>query len=79
MLSGFCFVPQVASFCTELLGTYETAVGNADGPYKLDGRYKSEGKTLGWVVSWKNKKKFPSQVLLGLENMKLTVMEPPKE
>ena len=54
MLSGFCFVPQVASFCTELLGTYETAVGNADGPYKLDGRYKSEGKTLGWVVSWKN-------------------------
>ena len=41
----------------QLLGTYETAVGNADGPYQLDGRFESEGKTLGWVVSWKNEKK----------------------
>ena len=41
----------------QLLGTYETAVGNANGPYKLDGRFESEGKTLGWVVSWKNEKK----------------------
>ena len=38
----------------QLSGTYESGVGCAQGPYTLTGRYETEGKSLGWVVSWKN-------------------------
>ena len=36
----------------QLSGTYESGVGCAQGPYTLTGRYETEGKSLGWVVSW---------------------------
>ena len=36
------------------IGTYESAVGNAEKTYELHGRFDKEGSTLGWVVSFQN-------------------------
>ena len=38
----------------ELLGTYNSVVGDAKHNYSLSGRYDAEGRTLGWAVSWLN-------------------------
>ncbi|MCP9946055.1 avidin/streptavidin family protein [Streptomyces somaliensis] len=43
-----------------LVGTYESAVGNAENRYMLTGRYDSaaatdgSGTALGWTVAWRN-------------------------
>lgn len=40
-----------------IVGTYQTAVGDAKGLYKLVGRSDTdnhESETVGWVVNWKN-------------------------
>ena len=36
------------------IGKYYSAVGNAENEYDLSGRYDTDGRTLGWVVSYKN-------------------------
>lgn len=36
-------------------GTYNSAVGEAFKEYGLQGRFDTDGYTLGWVVSYKNK------------------------
>ncbi|MFC6092996.1 avidin/streptavidin family protein [Saccharothrix lopnurensis] len=44
----------------DLAGTYESAVGNAESTYVLNGRYDTAplttgaGTTLGWTVTWRN-------------------------
>jgi len=44
----------------ELVGSYESAVGNAENRYVVTGRYDSEpatdgsGTALGWTVAWRN-------------------------
>ena len=35
-------------------GKYNSAVGEAEKEYKLVGRYDTEGRSLGWVVSYQN-------------------------
>ena len=35
-------------------GTYNSAVGKAYKKYELQGRFDTEGSSLGWVVSYKN-------------------------
>ncbi len=48
-------------------GEYHTAVGDADGIYQLSGRVEpavpgATERTVGWVVSWKNEKRYTRAV-----------------